>query len=131
MESQDDQSIVPMFSDMIDLDDFKLPVGWALLSWPIFKLGQDESSISIDPILNDSLRAVIDHHLNYNIPIQSFIKVQFRENGQILNDEMFYIDWSERVLHLMKPDQHRTYRLLVSVSTDYVNEMIKNLYHLE
>ena len=131
LESSDDASIVPIFSDMIDLNDFHLPVGWTLLSWPIFKLGPDESSISIDPILNDSLRTIIDYHLSYNIPIQSFIQIQFRENGQILNDEMFYIDWKERILHLAKPDQHRTYRLIVSVSNNYVNEMIKKLYNLE
>ena len=131
MESYDDESIVPLFSDMIDLEDFRLPVGWVLLSWPIFKLGPNESSISIDSILNDSLRTVIDYHLQFNIPIQSFINIQFRENGQILNDELFYIDWHERVLHLMKPDQHRTYRLIVMVANNYVNEMIKKLYNLE
>lgn len=130
-DPSEDQSIVPIFSDQIDLDDFYLPVGWSVLGWPIFKLGVGESSISLEPILNQSINTVIDYHLQLGIPMERFINIQFRENGQILNNEMFYIDWHTRELHLMKPDMHRTYRLIITVSQDYVNNLVKDLYHLE
>lgn len=124
-------AIVPMFSDVINLDDFELPIGWSVLGWPIFKLAIGENSISLDSILNQSLNAVIDYHLKFGIPMDSFIKVQFRENGQILNNEMFYIDWNTRTLHIAKPNYHRTYRLIITVSHEYVNNLIKQLYNLE
>lgn len=135
ISSKESQDIVPMFSDVINLDDFNLPVGWSVLGWPIFKLrvedGKVENTISIDTILNQSLKTVIDHHLRFGIPMERFIKIQFRENGQILNDELFFIDWSKRKLTLTAPNYHRTYRLIISVSHEYVNNLIKQVYNLE
>jgi len=128
---KEDLAIVPIFSDVINLDDFQLPVGWSILGWPIFKLKNDENSISIDTILNQSLRAVVDYHLQFGIPMERFIQIQFRENGQILNDELFFIDWKNRRLTLTNPNPHRTYRLIISVSHEYINNLIKELYNLE
>ena len=124
-------AIIPIFTDSFKFDDFKLPVGWTVLGFPVFKLGPDENTISIDNILNNSIRTVIDYHLKLGMPVERFIRFQFRENGVILDDESFYIDWSKRVLHILNPNRHRTYRLLITVSYDYINEMIKMLYNLE
>ena len=127
----DDMAIVPIFTDVINLQDFVLPVGWSILGWPIFKLKYGESSISLDPILNQSLNTVIDYHLRFGIPMERFINIQFRENGEILNNEMFYIDWHTHMLHLVHPNMHRTYRLIITVCHDYINNLIKELYNLE
>lgn len=129
--STDDMAIVPIFSDVINLNDFDLPVGWSILGWPIFKLKEGENTVSIDPILNQSLRIVIDHHLKFGIPMDRFIKIEFRENGEILNDELFYIDWGNREMHLIRPNPRRTYRLIISVSHEYINNLIKEMYDLE
>ena len=129
--ANEDMAIVPMFSDVIDLDDFKLPMGWSVLSWPIFKLKPGESSISLQPILNNSLNAVINYHLQFGIPMERFINIQFRENGTVLSNELFYIDWISRELHIVKPNVHRTYRLIITVSHEYVNDLVKRLYNLE
>lgn len=131
LPAETDRSIVPIFSDSINLNDFELPVGWSILGWPIFKLKIGENKISIDNILNQSLRLVIDHHLKFGIPMERFIKIQFRENGHILNNEMYYIDWARRELIIINPNPRRTYRLIISVSHDYVNNLIKDLYNLE
>lgn len=127
------ETIVPIFTDVFDINSFKLPVGWTVLGFPVFKLDitAQEKSISIDTMLNNSLRAVIDHHLKYGIPMDNFIRIQFRENGKILDDEKFTIDWKTRILTVVEPDYHRTYRLLITVSYDYVNNLIKELYNLE
>lgn len=129
--SEDDIAIAPIFSDAINLDDFDLPVGWSVLSWPIFKLKPQENSISLIPLLNQSLTVTIDHHLKMGIPIERFLKIQFRENGQILNDEMFFIDWYNRKLTITNPDPHRTYRLIITCSHEYINEFIKEKYNFE
>lgn len=129
--STDNMSIVPIFSDVINLDDFVLPVGWSILGWPIFKLSEGENSISIKNILNQSLISVIDYHLKFGIPMERFIKIEFRENGEILNDELYYIDWIKRELHLMHPNHRRTYRLIISVSHEYINNLVKEIYNLE
>ena len=130
-DTSENAAIDPIFSDVINLDDFDLPIGWMVLCWPIFKLKHGENSISFDNILNDSLRVVIDHHLKFGIPMERFIKIQFRENGQILNNEMFYIDWGQRALTILEPNVRRTYRLIVTVSHEYINNLIKELYNLE
>lgn len=126
-----DDEIVTVFSDVINLNDFDLPIGWSILSWPIFKLQYGENSISINQILNQSLNVVIDYHLKLGIPMERFIKIQFRENGEILTDEAYYINWQKRELIITRPNYHRTYRLIVTVSHEYVNNLIKDLYNLE
>lgn len=131
ISSADSNTIVPIFSDVINLNDFDLPIGWSILCWPIFKLVSGENTISIDSILNQSLRVVIDHHLKYGIPMERFINIQFRENGEIVDNERFYIDWYSRELHILKPNYRRTYRLIISVSHDYINNLIKDIYQLE
>ena len=120
-----------IFSDEINLQDFELPINWKVLGWPIFKLGLNEDTISIDPILNESIRAVIDYHIASAIPIESFLRVQFRENGRILDNELFYIDWGKRELKLFNPNPHRTYRLIITINPEYINTMIKQLYNLD
>ena len=127
----ENDKILPIFSDSINLDDFILPIGWKILSWPIFKLKPNESSISIEPLLNISLESVIDHHLQFGIPMEKFISIQFRENGNILTSENFYIDWKKRMLHIANPNPRRTYRLIISVCIDYINNLVKTLYNLE
>ena len=124
-------AIVPIFSDVINLQDFDLPIGWSILGWPIFKLKPGENIVSIDNILNQSLKIVIDHHLKVGLPMDRFIRIQFRENGQILNNELYYIDWANRKLILNNPNPRRTYRLLISVSHEYINNLVKELYNLE
>lgn len=132
MTSDDmNRAIMPIFSDSINLNDFDLPLGWKVYSWPIFKLKPDENKISIDNILNESLRSCIDYHLKVGLPMSKFIKIEFRENGQILNDELFYIDWMNRELVLLNPKPRKTYRLIITVSIDYINNLIKELYNLE
>ena len=131
LQQSDADVVLPIFSDVINLDDFQLPVGWQILGWPIFKLGENESSISIAPILNESLNRTIDYHLKTGMPMDRFINIQFRENGQILDEEMYYIDWYKKELHITRPNTHRTYRLLISISPEYINNLIKEIYNLE
>lgn len=131
LKNTDSQTIVPIFSDVINLDDFDLPIGWQVLSWPIFKLNHGENSISLDPILNQSLKSMIDYHLKCGIPMERFINIQFRENGKILNNESYYIDWNTHKLIVLHPDYHRTYRLIITISADYINNTLKRLYNLE
>ena len=131
INAPDTTSITPIFSDVINLDDFDLPQGWSVLSWPIFKLSPGEDSVSIDNVLNQSLLTVIDHHLRLGMPMDNFIKIQFRENGQILNNEGYRIDWAARRLYITNPNSRRTYRLIITVSANYINNMIKDIYNLE
>lgn len=123
--------IIPMFSDHINLDEFTLPVGWKIIDFPIFKLNFNEDGINFSPILNNTLNTMIDYHLSNAIPLERFIKIQFRENGSILENEEYYIDWHKRYLKLIYPDTHRTYRLLITANIEYINELIKTVYNLE
>lgn len=129
--TNDEFKVLPIFSDSIDLNDFALPLGWSVLSWPIFKLKAGENSVSLAPILNQSLETVIDYHLRNGMPMSRFINIQFRENGNILTDEAFYINWVNRELIVTNPNVRRTYRLIITVSVNYINNLIKDLYNLE
>lgn len=128
---EDFNNVSTIFSDWINLDDFVLPVGWVVLGFPVFKLKPNENSISLDPIFNESIREVIKYHFLNGIPMDRFINIQFRENGEIRNDEMFFIDWEHRVLTVLKPNPHRTYRLICTISIDYINSTIKQIYNLD
>lgn len=129
--THEDLAISTLFSDVINLNDFELPVGWTVLGWPIFKLEEKQDVISIESILNESLKQTISYHLKFGIPMEKFIRIQFRENGEILNNENYFIDWNNYNLHIMNPNSRRTYRLLVTVNNEYVNSLIKELYNLE
>jgi hypothetical protein len=123
--------IVPLFTDIINMEDFHLPVGWSILGFPSFRLEKNTNSISIDNVLNETLRTVIDYHLKFQIPMEKLIQFQFRENGVILHNELYYIDWGNRMLTMTVPDHHRTYRLIISVNHEYANNLVKQLYNLE
>jgi hypothetical protein len=126
-------AIIPLFTDIIDMNNFRLPVGWSILGFPIFKLDRqkEDRSVSLDPILNTSIRKTLEHHLKYGIPIERFLKIEFRENGNILPNEAFYVDWIARELVVINPDYTRTYRLLITVSHEYCNSLVKEVYGLE
>jgi len=130
MHAKDANTIIPMYTDVIDLNNFTLPVGWTVLGFPVFKIGMGERSVKLTPILNKSISTVLRYHLEHGIPIERFLQIQFRENGNILEHEGYYIDWPNEELYVIRPDYHRTYRLLISVSYDYVNSLIKELYNL-
>jgi hypothetical protein len=131
MHAPPPEAIVPIFSDQINLNDFKLPRGWTILDFPIFKLGIGEKSVSISPLFNKSIDTIIDYHLKHGIPMGQFINIQFRENGSILSREEFYIDWRKKELFVIHPNTHRTYRLLVCINYDYMNTLLKEMHGLE
>lgn len=122
--------IYSIFTDVINIKDFSIPMGWAILSWPIFKLNEGENTIDISPILNDSLNACIDYHLKINKPIENFINIQFRENGQIISKELFYVDWEKRILHILQPNYKKTYRMIITTCPEYINNMVAAIYNL-
>jgi len=126
----DEDTIIPIFTDNIDLSNFELPIGWSVYEYPIFKLDIGEDSIGFRELLNTSLNVMIDHHLLNGVPIERFLLIQFRENGKIIN-EPFHIDWKNRRLILANPDHQRTYRLLITTSHEYVNALIAEIYDLE
>lgn len=119
-----------IMTDYVNLNDFDMPLGWKVLSWPIFKVKKGTNSINIDEVLNESLRVMIDYHLNMGMSVDKFINVQFRDHGSIINED-FYIDWPKRKLVLIHPDWHKTYKMLITVNPEYINTTIKELYNLE
>ena len=129
--TEDFKNVSTIFSDWINLDDFVLPVGWVVLGFPIFKLKEGENEVSLEPLFNESIRTTIDYHVKHQMPMERFLNIQFRENGKILSDELFYIDWRNLKLKVLNPNPHRTYRLIITVSPDYINTTIKQVYNLE
>lgn len=131
INTREDKKVLSIFTDEINIEDFKLPQGWVALGWPIFRLQNKENSISFDSVLNESIRAVIDYNLQAGIPLNTFINIQFREQGRILPNELFTIDWVNRTITVLNPNYHRTYRLIITVSPEYINNTIKQVYNLE
>ena len=125
-----ENTIHTIFTDTINIKDFTIPMGWTILSWPIFKLEENENTIDISSILNDSLNTAIDYHLKINKPIENFINIQFRENGQIISKELFYVDWEKRILHILQPNYKKTYRMIITVCPEYINNLVSVIYNL-
>lgn len=118
---------IPIFSDRFSEKDFPLLPGWKIIARPIAKFDWGEKEIDISSVFSQSIRKLIEFHLENHINPELFVNVALRENHTLLQDG-FYVDWKRLTLVIQNVDFENTYRLIITLNQLYVNNQLKALY---
>ena len=125
-------TIIPMFTDVLTQDDIDLPVGWKLYASPSCRLEDRDDDVDISSLFNDSIKAAIKFHLERGIPIGEFFRIRVREQGRLLQYGKDY----EFDVHTLKVkfkncSTYYTYKIILLLNIEYVNNLIKEVYKLK
>ena len=131
--NNEDSTIIPVFTDVITKEDIDLPLGWQLYASPSCRLEkEDYDSISIESLFNDSLKKAIKFHTDRGMPLFDFFKLRVRKQGKLLESGKDYqFDVSTYMLHFKHCSVYYTYKILVMINVDYINNLIKEIYSLK
>ena len=128
-----DTTLVPIFTDIINHEDFKLNNGWQMVSQTALKIDNGiEDSIDISPILNKSVRFAIKYHVDHGMPLNMLIGIKVRKQGKLMIQGMDYkMDWEHTKLTFYKCNPNFSYSVLVCVNVKYMNDLIKEICNLK
>lgn len=127
-----DTTIVPVFTDVITNEDLDLPMGWHLYASPSCRLEKSNDDIDISSLLNDSIKQAIKFHTDRGIPLMEFFKIRVRKQGKLTQED---VDWKFDVstfkLSFINCDTYYTYKILIMINIEYINNLIKDIYKLK
>jgi hypothetical protein len=128
----EDTSIIPVFTDVVLKEDYDLKPGWRLYSSASCRLEHKNETICIDELLNDSIRKVLEYHRKNGLPYLEFLDIKIRKQGKLLRNKLDYeIDYDTLNVKFTTPEVYYTYKFLICVNVEYVNEFIKSIYNLK
>ena len=124
--------LIPVYTDVLTREDLNLRPGWHLFNKATCTLEKEYDSVCIDELLNNSLRATIKYHLNNGLPLLEFLDIKVRRQGKIIHANQDYkIDYETMTIYFNNLTPYYTYRILICVNVEYVNDMVKTLYNLK
>lgn len=128
----DDSSVIPFMCDVITKEDLNLKQGWHLYNQASIILDTPNDEIKIDSLFNESIKNVLNYHMSNGLPLLEWLDIKIRQNGKMLYDNKDYvIDYDNMVLKFNNKNIHMTYKILICVNIEYINDLIKNLYNLK
>ena len=128
----DDTSIIPVFTDVVLKEDYELQPGWRLYNSASCRLDSCTEKICIDELLNNSIRKVLEYHRKNGLPYLEFLDIKVRKQGELLRSKIDYtIDYDTLVVNFTNPSTYHTYKFLICVNVEYVNDFIKTMYDLK
>lgn len=130
--SEDDATIVPMFTDVLTMDDVDLPVGWKLYASPSCRLEDNNDDVDISSLFNDSIKQCIKFHNERGIPIGEFLRLRVRQQGRLLQYGKDYeFDLKTGKVLFKNCSTYYTYKIIVLLNVEYVNNLVKDIYKLK
>lgn len=130
--NNDDSTIIPIFTDVLTKDDIDLPLGWQLYASPSCRLETKDDSLPIGSLFNDSIRSVINFHKERGITMIDFFKLRVRKQGKLLSyGEDYDFDLDTFTINFHNCDTYYTYKILIMINVEYVNNLIKDVYNLK
>ena len=128
----DDTTIIPIFTDVILKEDLNLKEGWRLYNSASCKIDSPNDSICIDELLNDSIRKVMQYHRDNGIGFFEFLDIKVRRQGEIISAGREYdIDYNTMTVYFHKQSTYYTYKFLICINVDYINDFIKDVLDLK
>ena len=129
---KEDSSIIPVFTDVLTADDINLPMGWQLYASPSCRLEYENDSVCIEPLINDSIKAAIRYHIEHGIPMVEFFKIRVRKQGKLLYEGKDYLyDPETFTIKFKSCNTYYTYKILIMLNIEYINNLVKEVYNLQ
>lgn len=128
----DGSTIVPIFTDVLTRDDVDLPLGWKLYASPSCRLENPDDELDIESLFNTSIKNAIKFHMERGIPLGEFLKIRIRKQGKLLQAGIDYIfDPNTLKIKFHKCSTYYTYKILLMINIEYINNLIKDIYKLK
>lgn len=133
VEVSDTSSIIPVFTDVVMKEELQLADGWSLYNRASFMFdGADEKEIEFKELLNSSIIAAITYHTENGLPLFDFIDIKVRRQGiPLMYGRDYTIDWENYKLIINKANILHTYNINVCINIEYINNLVKDVYHLK
>lgn len=125
-------SIFPLFTSK-NLFVQHIPEGWQLYMCPTFFIDPTDPKpfvLSVEQIFNNSIQACVDYHKQYNLPFDIFLNVKCLKDNRVMDitrKEYELICEDELSIKIYNWNSSSTYRLLVSVNTGYINNLVSEI----
>ena len=125
-------TVVPMFTSK-SVFDMYVPEGWNLYMCPTFTIDINDPRpfiLSVEQIFNNSLLECTNYHKRYKIPFNVFLDIKCIKDNRLMNKkrkEWELICDDELSIKVYNCNPASTYRLLVSVNTAYINELVAKI----
>ena len=122
-------TLIPIYTDVFKIDDLELADGWSLYNSPSCKLdNSDYDEVDISPILNTSIKKAISYHIKNGIPIEPFFEIKVREQGKLLPKNVkFKFDPERLVVKFRKCSTYYTYKILILLNVEYINNLVADI----
>lgn len=128
----DDSTIIPLFTDVLTKDDVDLPMGWQLYASPSCRLDKPDDVLNIGSLFNESIRKAVQFHFERGITLMDFLRIRIRKQGKLLDyDKDYEINFEDYTIHFKNCNTYYTYKILVMINVDYINNLIKDAYNLK
>lgn len=130
--SDDGAVIIPVFTDVLTRDDINLPMGWKLYASPSCRLENPDDSLNLSDIFNESMKVAIKYHRDRGMPVSDFIRLRVRKQGKLIEYGKDYeFDFDNLIIHFKNCELYYTYKILLFINVDYINNLIKDVYQLK
>lgn len=126
-------SIIPSFT-ITTLFNEPLPPGWNYYVSTFYRVESSSKPdiLDISSLINRSLQAAIDYHLEKGIILDKMIRFLVYKDNKLLNqyDGDFEVNFFNKELITNKVNQISTYRLVIVVNTLYINDLIGEMIEI-
>lgn len=129
----EDDNLVPIFTDVLVHDDLDLAPGWQLYTQPMCRLEDNiHDVVNLKSSVSESIINTVKYHIDHGISTDLFIDVKVRQQGKLLKKDIDYkIDYNTWDLHFYKCSTYYTYKILIMCNVKYINDTIKDIYNLQ
>ena len=126
-----DSTIIPMFTDVLTKEDIDLPLGWKLYASPSCRLEEKNDKVCIESQLSPSIKEAIKFHRERKMTMMEFFKLRVRKQGKLLEYGVDYdVNWDDYTIHFHNQDTYYTYKIIIMINVEYINDLVKKIYHL-
>lgn len=128
-----DSTLIPIYADIFMYEDLDLNPGWSVYSHASYTLDKPEDALDFSPLLQESIREVIKYHLKNGIPMLNFLDIKVRKQGTLLPYGKGYeVDFEKLQIQFHNKDYgFYTYTVIISIDTNYINQLIKEIFNLK
>jgi hypothetical protein len=125
-------NVIPIFTDVLEREDLNLRPGWHLYNKASCVLEKEYDSVCIDELLNNSIRTAIKYHQDNGIPLIEFLDIKVRRQGKLQHENRDYtIDYDTMTINFRNTSPYYTYRILVCINIEYINDLVKTIFNLK
>ena len=128
----EESKVIPVFTDILTKEDLNLRPGWHLFNRASCRLEKEFDTINIKEMFNKSILATVKYHQENGLPLFEFLDIKVRQQGKLLREGMDYrIDYHTFDIHFNNKSTFYTYRILICINIEYINDMMKTIYNLK